>query len=64
MASKEINKLLKALEAQGWRVAPIKKGWMAYSPNGVDKATIHGTPSDRRAWQNMMAELRRGGFDG
>lgn len=27
---------------------PVKKGLMYLAPNGVDKVTIHLTPSDRR----------------
>lgn len=63
MSRKETKNLIRKLQAQGWRLKEIKAGWMAYSPDGVTKVTIHKTPSDHRAWGNMISLLRKGGFD-
>jgi hypothetical protein len=35
---------------------------MAYSPDGTTKVLIHHTPSDHRAYQNLLALLKKGGF--
>lgn len=60
---KELRKLFKALESRGAEIRETKKGWMVI-PLDETKAivTIHGTPSDRRAWNNMISELRRSGL--
>lgn len=63
MANKELKKLLKSLEAQGWRVERRKKGWMAYPPDtDQTMVTIHEMLSDHRAWKNQMAALKRSGY--
>ena len=62
MADKEIVKLIKELERQGWRVERGSKHFIAYSPDtSVRPITIPGTPSDHRSLKNLRAELRRGG---
>lgn len=63
MANKELKKLLKSLEAQGWRVERRSKGWMVYPPDTTKPmVTIHETLSDYRAWKNQMAALKRSGY--
>ncbi len=62
MADKRVGKLLKQLQAQNWRLAETRNGWMAYSPDGVTKVAIHKTPSDHRWYDNTIRELRKGGF--
>lgn len=61
----DLKKLLKMLEAeQGATVKPTRKGWMIYPPDKAKQpVTVHKTPSDRRAWANMISELRRSGFN-
>lgn len=60
---KETKKLLRTLQAAGHRVKHLKSGHiMVYHANGHDIVTISGTPSDRRAWANAKAQLRRQGF--
>lgn len=63
MSRKETKHLIRKLQAQGWRLKEIKAGWMAYSPDGITKVTIHKTPSDHHAFANTIALLRKGGFD-
>lgn len=64
-AAKQLATLLKDLERQGWRIEPIKKGWMVYPPDSTKRGvTIHKTPSDHRSWANMIATLRRSGYTG
>jgi hypothetical protein len=60
----EIRRLKRQLERQGWRIVEKKSGaFMALSPDGETKVTIHATPGDRRALKNAVANLRKGGFD-
>lgn len=42
---KEIEKLLRSLESQGWRVEKGRKYFKAYCPCGLHKRTVHLTPS-------------------
>ena len=61
--TKEVRRLVKAAEGwPGWRVETTKAGWMLYPPDKSQSGVlIHGTPSDRRAWANTIALLRRRG---
>jgi hypothetical protein len=59
---KEFTELLRAVEAQGGTIKRIKSGYQVFASNGIDIVTVHGTPSDRRAFANAVAELRRAGF--
>jgi hypothetical protein len=59
---KELRELLRAVDAQGGTIRKIKNGYQVFAPNGIDIVTLHGTPSDRRALANAVAELRRAGF--
>ena len=61
---KSLKKLFKELESeQGARIETRRNGWMIYPPDTSRSAVmIHKTPSDRRAWANMLSELRRSGF--
>ncbi len=60
---KEIQRLVKKLREQGWRVEETTAGYMAFSPDGVTKVLFHKTPSDHRAMRNTISRLRKGGFD-
>lgn len=62
MLKKEFTELLRAVEAQGGTIKRIKGGYQVFAPNGIDIVTVHGTLSDRRAFANAVAELRRAGF--
>ncbi|WP_311478373.1 hypothetical protein [uncultured Gulosibacter sp.] len=62
---KELKKLIRNLEDQGWTVKQKKSGYMLYPPDITkNPVMIHLTASDRRAWANMLAELRRSGYQG
>lgn len=56
-----MRQIEKALTAQGWRIVETTKGKAYYSPDGVHIVQVHRTPSDRRALNNVIAELRRKG---
>lgn len=46
----------------GWRVQETRAGWMLYPPDRSQSGVlVHRTPSDRRAWQNTVGELRKRG---
>jgi hypothetical protein len=60
--TKEVQKVVRAAEKQGWRVRETKKGWMLYAPDGQHMETLHKTPSDWRSIRNTVARMRRHGF--
>lgn len=63
MAS-DLRKLLAVLKQQGFGVERTKSGhWLVRDAGGRAVATIAGTPSDRRAWLNAVARLRRAGLE-
>jgi predicted RNA binding protein YcfA (HicA-like mRNA interferase family) len=62
-AKKELKEIVKAAEEQGWRVKTTKRGHsMFLAPDGINKVTAGGTPSDHRAVANLLGDLRRYGF--
>jgi hypothetical protein len=60
--NKDAQRFLQEAERQGFVSKPVKKGLMYLAPNGIDKITIHLTPSDRRALDNMIAAFKRAGM--
>lgn len=60
---KELAKLIANAQSwAGWRVKEVSDGWMLFPPDKQMPAiTIHKTPSDWRAWKNMLSRLRRAG---
>lgn len=59
---KNLKALLKDLEAHGWR---LREGphWTAYPPDpSLDFVSLPKTPSDHRAWKNVISKLFRSGF--
>jgi hypothetical protein len=63
MVDKQVKELVRQASTwQGWRVRQTKAGWMLYpSDKGQSGVLVHRTPSDHRAWQNTIGELRRRG---
>jgi len=63
--NKELKKLFRELENQGWRIKRRTNGVMAFPPDKTQSPVmIHLTTSDHRAWANMLTELRRRGYKG
>lgn len=60
--NKDAQRFLQEAERQGFVSKPVKKGLMYLAPNGIDKVTIHLTPSDRRALDNMIGAFKRAGM--
>lgn len=59
----QLRNLCKEAESQGFRVKQLNNGhWRFYSPDGVNMVVVSATPSDNRAWDNILAQLRRAGF--
>lgn len=64
MSKKEITKILRALEQQGWRIQRGSKHYKAYPPNkNIPPVTIPSTPGGGRWRQNLISQLRRAGAD-
>ncbi|TXK17420.1 YjbF family lipoprotein [Homoserinibacter sp. GY 40078] len=59
---KELKKIAKALEAQGFETRISKRGHMIVSHDGRIVATFSGTASDWRSMRNSIADARRAGF--
>lgn len=59
---KRIKALLADLERQGATIKPTTKGWQVLCPAG-GIVTLHGSPSDRRAENNLRAEIRKRGLE-
>lgn len=63
MDRKTITAILEAAADQGWRLEQTKKGFMLYPPDKSKPGVlVHMTPSDHRAFKNMVAQLRRSGL--
>lgn len=60
--NKELRKLSKALEDQGFETQTTERGHLRVFLDGVWISTFAGTPSDRRAFRNSLAPLKRVGF--
>jgi len=60
--NKDLRKVIKALEADGFVVEKSKKGHPVVYLNGKKIATFAGTPSDQRSFLNSLAPLKRAGF--
>ncbi|GGL27794.1 hypothetical protein H9L10_03460 [Phycicoccus endophyticus] len=59
---KEMRKIAKALERQGFDVRVTKRGHISVSKNGRFVVVFAGTPSDWRSMRNALAAARRAGF--
>lgn len=59
---KELKKIAKALEAQGFETRVSTKGHLVVVRNGRIVATFSGTASDWRSMRNSIADARRAGF--
>lgn len=59
---KDLRKVVKALEDQGFETAMTSKGHVIVLLDGRRVATFSGTPSDGRSWKNALADARRAGF--
>lgn len=60
--NKELRKIAKALEAQGFEVTVTSKQHLLVRKDGKAIATISGTPSDHRSLLNGLSRLKRAGF--
>lgn len=58
---KELRKIVKALEEQGFECKITRRGHVAVTRKGEWVVTVHSS-GDWRALRNALAALRRGGF--
>ncbi|WVX89773.1 HicA-like toxin [Microbacterium phage SanaSana] len=61
--NKDLKKLIRAVEAQGCVVTTSTKGHLLFSKDGKRVAVTGSTPSDRRSFLNLKADLKRAGYD-
>lgn len=59
----ELRDVTRQLEAQGWRHEDTSKGHHKFLPPDPKAPIVvcSGTPSDHRAWDNFMSQLKRSG---
>ncbi|MDI1290607.1 MAG: type II toxin-antitoxin system HicA family toxin [bacterium] len=60
--NKDMRKIVKALEEQGFEVRTTSAGHLFVTRDGRPVATLSGTPSDHRSIANALARLRKAGF--
>lgn len=61
-ARKDVKKLVKEAEKQGWGVVNKTDGWQLLAPDGENIVTVHKTPSSR-AIRHYVADMRKFGFE-
>lgn len=60
----DARKLRARLARQGWRVEKRKEYWLLFPPDReLSPARMPGTPSSQRTWVNLLAELKRRGYN-
>jgi hypothetical protein len=60
---KDVAKILKKAEQQGWRVEDVGRRFKCYSPDGRTLVTVSKTPSSQNAVRAIVNDLKKGGFD-
>ncbi|WP_299039680.1 hypothetical protein [uncultured Pseudokineococcus sp.] len=60
--NKDVRKVVKALERQGFDVVTTANGHLMVSKGGEVIAVLAGTASDWRSLLNGLAPLKRAGF--
>jgi hypothetical protein len=62
--NKDMKRLIRTVELQGGSVRITRKGHVQFRDRqGAIVAVGAGTPSDPRSWKNLVADLKRAGFD-
>lgn len=60
---KDLDRLRKAAEEQGFEVVQLKSGhWAVFTAHGTHVTGLPSTPSDHRGYDNALSALRRAGF--
>ena len=59
---KDLRKIVKALEAQGFEVTVTTRGHLMVERDGEVIATLAGSTGDWRSIRNGLAPLKRAGF--
>lgn len=60
--NKDLRKIVKALEGQGFEVRVTRRGHVVVTRDGELVATFSGTASDWRSMQNGISHAKRAGF--
>lgn len=59
---KDLTKLTKSLNTQGFTHRTTNKGHLIVYLDNRPITTFSGTPSDHRSWTNSIQRLRRAGY--
>lgn len=57
--SRDVLRLVDELQRRGCTVRRTARGHWVVSRPGVGSVTIGTTPSDHRAWRNILGDVRR-----
>lgn len=60
--NKDLRKIVRALEAQGYEVVFTSEGHACVFQDGEYVATFAGTPSDHLGYRNSLSKAKRKGF--
>jgi hypothetical protein len=59
----DLKKIVKAAEAQGWRVEKRKEYWMFFPPDkALPPCRVAGTPSSQTSWRNFLSCMKGKGY--
>ncbi|WIC89453.1 HicA-like toxin [Microbacterium phage BAjuniper] len=61
--NKDLKKLIRKVEDQGCEVRVSTKGHVLFDKDGQRVAVTGSTPSDKRSFRNLTADLRRAGYE-
>lgn len=61
---KDLAKVIKRAEEQGWTIRYSRNGHPIFVPPTKDAPMVvtSGTPSDHRTWKNFLAQMKRSGY--
>lgn len=64
VGTRQLADTIKLATNQNWKVEATRKGHLRFTPPDPDKEQVicSGTPSDTRAHNNALAQLRRNGL--
>jgi predicted RNA binding protein YcfA (HicA-like mRNA interferase family) len=63
-SDREVNKILKEANRNGWRIVQRNGGHIiCYAPNGDDRVTVSASHSDSFALKKVRADFKRAGLE-
>lgn len=57
--ARDVTRLMGRLEREGCRVTRTSRGHWKVNRPGFGQVTVGTSPSDQRAWRNIIGDIRR-----